>query len=132
MLFLVWGGIFLLAMGLLAARYTLDPLPVRDSATYISCAEQIAASHHERWDGTGYPRGLKGESIPLSARIMAVADVFDALVSVRVYKDSVAPRDALDIIYSESGTHFDPDIIRVVRTVEEQMIAVADSRAANG
>ncbi|MBO4276876.1 MAG: two-component system response regulator, partial [Clostridia bacterium] len=61
-----------------------------------------------------------------------VADVFDALVSVRVYKDSVAPRDALDIIYSESGTHFDPDIIRVVRTVEDQMIAVAESRAANG
>ncbi|MBR4799672.1 MAG: HD domain-containing protein [Clostridia bacterium] len=99
---------------------------------FLETAEQIAASHHERWDGTGYPRGLKGESIPLSARIMAVADVFDALVSVRVYKDSVAPRDALDIIYSESGTHFDPDIIRVVRTVEDQMIAVAESRAANG
>lgn len=100
-----------------------------NDAQFLRIAEEIAASHHERWDGTGYPNGLKGETIPLPARIMAVADVFDALVSVRVYKGSVEPRAAMDIIYSESGTHFDPDVIRVVRTVEDKMIDVAESRA---
>ena len=94
---------------------------------FLKYAEEIAVSHHEKWDGTGYPDGLKGEEIPLSARIMAVADVFDALVSVRVYKDAIAPEAAFEVIYSESGTHFDPDIIRIVRTIEPQMIEIANS-----
>ena len=98
-----------------------------DDEAFLKTAEEIAVAHHEKWDGSGYPCGLKGEEIPLSARVMAVADVFDALVSVRVYKDSIAPEDALAIIYSESGTHFDPDIIRIVRTIERDMIAVANS-----
>ena len=96
-----------------------------NDAEFLKMAEDIASAHHERWDGTGYPDGLKGEDIPLAARIMAVADVFDALVSVRVYKGAISPQDALDIIYSESGTHFDPDIIRVVRTISDELIKAA-------
>lgn len=80
---------------------------------YIRFAADIATYHHERWDGTGYPLGLKGEAIPLSARIMAIADVFDALVSKRCYKDAVSADEAFDIIKSESGTHFDPQLVEV-------------------
>ena len=94
---------------------------------FLKTAEEIAVSHHEKWDGSGYPNGLKGEEIPLSARIMAIADVFDALVSVRVYKASIKPEDALNIMYSESGSHFDPDLIRIVRTISNDMISVANS-----
>lgn len=88
---------------------------------FLQTAEQIAVSHHEKWDGSGYPEGLKGDDIPLPARIMAVADVYDALVSVRVYKPSVSPDDALDIIISESGTHFDPVIISVVKDMRKEL-----------
>lgn len=80
---------------------------------YIRFAADIATYHHERWDGTGYPLGLKGEAIPLSARIMAIADVFDALVSKRCYKDAVSADEAFEIIKSESGTHFDPLLVEV-------------------
>ena len=98
-----------------------------DDTEFLKTAEEIAACHHEKWDGSGYPCGLKGEEIPLSARIMAIADVFDALVSVRVYKDSISPEAALEIIYSESGSHFDPDIVRIVRMVSNRMIEIANS-----
>ena len=80
---------------------------------YIRFAADIATYHHERWDGTGYPLGLKGEEIPLSARIMAIADVYDALISKRCYKDAVSPEEAFEIIKSESGTHFDPQLVDV-------------------
>ncbi len=80
---------------------------------YLSIAEEIAACHHERWDGKGYPAGLAGEDIPLCARIMAIADVFDALVSERCYKKAMPPEEALKIIREESGTHFDPSLVHV-------------------
>ena len=80
---------------------------------YIRFAADIATYHHERWDGTGYPLGLKGEEIPLSARIMAIADVFDALISKRCYKDAISIDDAVAIIKAESGTHFDPQLVNV-------------------
>ena len=80
---------------------------------YISCAADIATYHHERWDGKGYPEGLKEEQIPLSARIMALADVFDALVSERCYKKPIAYDEAFRIIEEESGTHFDPRLAKV-------------------
>ena len=86
-----------------------------------------ARDHHERYDGKGYPDGLAGENIPLSARIMAVADVFDALVSFRVYKSSISPDLALDTMMEESGTHFDPDIMRVVGRIRDQLAAAAGS-----
>lgn len=93
----------------------------------LHTAEQIAMFHHERWDGTGYPQGLKGNEIPLPARIMAVADVFDALISVRVYKKSMSPDDALDLMMKESGTHFDPEIMNIVKEIRQQLIDVSQS-----
>ncbi len=83
---------------------------------------EIALSHHEKWDGTGYPQGLKGEEIPLPARVMAVADVYDAITSKRVYKDSVPPEEAFQIIVDGSGTHFDPNIIRNVIEIKKDLI----------
>lgn len=96
-----------------------------DDKTFLRIAEEIAVSHHEKWNGKGYPAGLQGEDIPLPARIMAVADVFDALVSVRVYKPSMTPEDAMDLIVSESGSHFDPNIIRVVAGMRRELIEAA-------
>ena len=78
---------------------------------FLGMAVEIAQSHHERWDGTGYPAGLAGEEIPLSARITAVADVFDALTSVRVYKDAFSLEVARSMILEERGTHFDPAVV---------------------
>ena len=102
-----------------------------DDPMFLKTAEDIIIAHHERWDGSGYPYGKKGDEIPLSARIMAVADVFDALVSYRVYKPSVSPEAALDTIYSESGTHFDPDIIRVLKSISADFIREANSPIAS-
>ena len=80
---------------------------------YVLLASDIATYHHERWDGGGYPAGLSGESIPLSARIMAIADVFDALISDRCYREAVSKEQAFNIIRQESGTHFDPQLAAV-------------------
>ena len=96
-----------------------------DDPQFLRTAEEIAVSHHERWDGKGYPDGLAGEAIPLSARIMAVADVFDALVSFRVYKASISPDLALDTMMAESGTHFDPEIMRIVWDIRYELIAAS-------
>ena len=78
----------------------------------VRLAAEIAASHHERWDGTGYPEGLKGEAIPLCGRIVAVADVFDALVSERPYKQAWSLERARDFIVEQSGKHFDPTCVQ--------------------
>ena len=78
---------------------------------YLKEARNMAAYHHERWDGKGYPEGLHGEVIPLSARIMAIADVFDALTSPRIYKPAFPLDKALDIITDGSGTQFDPKCV---------------------
>ncbi|GAB6842642.1 putative two-component system response regulator [Methylorubrum rhodinum] len=78
------------------------------SSEVVQLAAEIAASHHERWDGTGYPSGLKGEAIPLGGRIVAVADVFDALVSERPYKKPWTPDAAAAFLQENAGTHFDP------------------------
>ena len=82
-------------------------------AGYLDEALNLAAYHHEKWDGTGYPTGLKGEEIPLSARIMAVSDVFDALLSKRSYKKPFTFEQAMKIIEDGKGTHFDPKIVQV-------------------
>ena len=92
---------------------------VSDSG-YLKEAKNLATYHHERWDGKGYPRGKAGEDIPLSARIMAVADVFDALVSRRSYKEPFSFDKAMSIIEEGAGTQFDPDIARIfVESAEE-------------
>ena len=86
---------------------------------FLRYARQFAAYHHEKWDGSGYPRKLKGEEIPLEGRIMAVADVYDALVTDRPYKKAFTHDKAMEIIKNDSGTHFDPKIV-------EAFMAVAD------
>lgn len=83
------------------------------SSRIVQLAEIIALSHHEKWDGSGYPQGLKGTEIPIEGRIVAVADVFDALLSVRPYKKAFTPEQAIDIMKQGRGSHFDPDVIDV-------------------
>lgn len=97
------------------------------SAEYIKVAEIIAYYHHERWDGTGYPEGLKGEEIPLSARIVAVVDVFDALVSERPYKMAFSLEKAFAIIESEKGVHFDPKVVDVFFAAKKEITAIYHS-----
>ncbi|MCR4649716.1 MAG: HD domain-containing protein [Lachnospiraceae bacterium] len=90
-----------------------NAMKISSTTGYLNEAKNIAAYHHEKWDGSGYPYGLKGTDIPLSARIMAVSDVFDALVSPRVYKPPMDFEKAMSIITEGSGKHFDPDIVKV-------------------
>jgi len=80
-------------------------------STFLSVARQIACSHHEKWDGSGYPHALAGEAIPLPARLMAVADVYDALISRRVYKEPFSHERAVSMIEAGSGSHFDPTVV---------------------
>ncbi len=77
---------------------------------FLDIAKEIAHRHHEHWDGGGYPDGLAGEEIPISARLMALVDVFDALISQRVYKPPIPFGEARDIIAAGRGGHFDPDV----------------------
>ena len=86
---------------------------------FLRVAKEIAYCHHEKWDGTGYPEGTKGDAIPISARLMAVADVYDALISRRIYKEGMPQAKAMGIIKEGSGTHFDPDVVEAA----EQLLA---------
>ena len=92
---------------------------------FLHIAMDIAHSHHEKWDGSGYPDGLKGEAIPLAARLMALADVFDALISRRVYKPPMPIEKAQGIILDGRGKHFDPDIVDVFVACLDDFIAIA-------
>jgi putative two-component system response regulator len=90
---------------------------------FLQMARDIAACHHERFDGTGYPHGFQGHRIPLCARIVAVADVFDALTSKRVYKDALAHDHSVSTIVRERGAHFDPDIVDAFMQSEDRFIS---------
>jgi putative two-component system response regulator len=96
-------------------------------AEYISIAETIALCHHEKWDGSGYPKGLKGKDIPVTARIAAIADVFDALVSKRPYKEAFVVERALAIIDEGNGRHFDPDVVAAFYAVKDEILAIKES-----
>lgn len=87
--------------------------------TFLRYPKEMVYSHHEKWDGSGYPLGLSGQSIPLSARIIALADVYDALTSKRVYKQAISHADAVNIIKSESGKHFDPEIVEAFLAINQ-------------
>jgi HD-GYP domain-containing protein (c-di-GMP phosphodiesterase class II) len=93
---------------------------------YLNEAKNMAHYHHEKWNGKGYPEGLSGEDIPLSARIMAVADVFDALVAERCYKPPFSFEDAMSIIKKDAGTHFDPVVAQVFINAEERVRKVTE------
>ncbi|QAU33331.1 two-component system response regulator [Janthinobacterium sp. 17J80-10] len=92
---------------------------------FLACAKEIAYSHQEKWDGSGYPQGLAGDAIPLSARLMALADVYDALISRRVYKEPYPHEEAMRIIAEGRGTHFDPDLVDAFLVIHEQFRDIA-------
>ncbi|MCR4869225.1 MAG: HD domain-containing protein [Lachnospiraceae bacterium] len=94
--------------------------------SYQNMAEEIATYHHEMWNGHGYPTGASGEDIPLSARIMAIVDVFDALVSPRVYKKAMDPQAALSIILADAGTHFDPTLAQLFYQKKKDILALIE------
>lgn len=92
---------------------------------FLTLAKAIAYSHHEKWDGSGYPQGLAGEQIPVSARLMAVADVYDALISRRVYKEAMPHEKAAAIIIEGRGKHFDPDMVDAFIEIQDAFQAIA-------
>ena len=94
------------------------------NAKIIKLAEQIALSHHERWNGRGYPNGLSGKDIPLAARIVAIANVFDALTSKRPYKEIFHVEVALDIMKKDRGQHFDPDVLDIFLTNMDKVLKI--------
>ena len=98
---------------------------------FFECARNIALYHHEKWDGSGYPEGLEGEKIPLEARLMAIADVFDALISRRVYKDSFDEKRIRSIIVDGRGTHFDPVVVDAFLEIEYKFHEIAARFADN-
>ncbi len=93
--------------------------------SFLNVAREMAYTHQEKWDGTGYPEGLSGEDIPVSGRIMAVADVYDALICRRIYKPAMPHEKAVDIIRAGTGTHFDPDVVDAFLEVADQFREVA-------
>ncbi len=92
---------------------------------FLCMGVAITRSHHERWDGTGYPDGLAGEDIPLGSRIMAIADVYDALRTKRVYKPPFPHKKTYDIIIEESGTHFEPGIVEVFKRIHPEFLRIS-------
>ena len=91
---------------------------------FLRLAQEIARTHHEKWDGTGYPKRLKGTEIPVSGRLMAIADVYDALVSERVYKPALSHSQAVAIIVKERGKHFDPELVDIFADVAPQFDSI--------
>ena len=93
--------------------------------SFLRHAREIAETHQEKWDGSGYPRGLKGEEIPISGRLMAIADVYDALISKRVYKEPFPHETAVAAIAEGKGTHFDPDMVDAFLSIAEEFRKIA-------
>jgi putative two-component system response regulator len=93
--------------------------------SFLTFAREIAYSHQEKWDGSGYPEGLTGDDIPISARLMAVADVYDALITRRIYKPAFAHEESVDIIKNGYAAHFDPDIVDAFIEIEKELYEVA-------
>ena len=110
-------------LGLQAIEHAEQSLGM--SVDFLRMAKEIAYGHHEKWDGSGYPQGLAGEAIPLSARLMALADVYDALISRRVYKEGMSHQQAASIIAQGRGSHFDPDVVDAFFQIEQTFVAIA-------
>ena len=109
---------------IVAAERLLD-----SPSSFLQCAREIAYSHQEKWDGSGYPGGLKEESIPVSARLMAVADVYDALISRRVYKEPMPHEEAVEIIRRGRGSHFDPVMVDAFIAIDSVFYSIAQRYA---
>lgn len=109
------------------AKIVKDIIGVSDDKEYLQITEEVAMYHHEKWDGSGYPENLKGEEIPVSARIMAIADVFDALVCERCYKDAIDAETAFKIIEEEAGRHFDPILVEQFLSIKDEILQVYET-----
>ena len=95
------------------------------TSSFLSVACEIMETHHEKWDGSGYPNGLAGNDIPVSGRLMALADVYDALISTRIYKPAFSHEKARDIIIEGSGSHFDPAVVEAFIALEDTFQEIA-------
>lgn len=109
-------------MGERAIQYAMSSVQEKK---FLEVAASFAGSHHEKWDGTGYPRALSGKDIPIEARMMAVVDVYDALISERPYKKPFSHEEAVNIILADSGTHFDPLLVKTFHNVADVFRQVA-------
>jgi putative two-component system response regulator len=95
------------------------------STDFLQLAREIAYTHHEHWDGSGYPQGLKADDIPISGRLMAIADVYDALINKRVYKEAFSHEKAVEIVKHSAGTHLDPDIVEAFLQLQDSFQKIA-------
>lgn len=107
-------------------KTTLEEVSRNANRGFLKMAIEIAGSHHEKWNGSGYPLGLKGLEIPLSARLVALADVYDALRSKRSYKERMPHKKACQIIVKDSGTHFDPDVVYAFMEIENRFKEISE------
>jgi putative two-component system response regulator len=98
-------------------------------AEFIKMGETIAQTHHEKWDGSGYPNRLKGEDLPIAGRIAAIADVFDALTSKRPYKEPFSIEKSLAIIQEGRGSHFDPSVVDAFFAIQEEILIIKEQYA---
>ncbi len=99
------------------------------TAPWLQLVKELAYSHQEKWDGSGYPQGLGEERIPVSARLMAIADVYDALISNKVYKEGVPHEQAVGIIFQGRASHFDPDMVDAFIEIQDEFAAIAQRYA---
>jgi len=108
-------------------QHTVNGARILEGIPFLVMAREIALTHHERYDGTGYPQGLAGEAIPLAGRIVAVADVFDALISRRPYKEPFPFEQAIEIMSREAGKQFDPRVLGVFLGLADRVREIADA-----
>jgi len=114
------------------ARYPFTDMDTHASLAFLLTAQDVAGSHHEKWDGSGYPQGLAGDAIPLAARLMAVADVFDALMSRRHYKEAFPLEKVVAIMREGQGRHFDPDIAEAFLGSVDEFVEISQRFADHG
>lgn len=107
---------------------SINEINLENVSSFLQIGREIAISHHEKWDGSGYPMGLLGEGIPLSGRLMAISDVYDALTSKRVYKDAFSHEKAVAIILEGRGKHFDPDLVDAFIELESKFYDIASGK----
>lgn len=117
---------------IIGAQTLLDTVNHHAHVRYLKMAYDIALSHHEKWDGSGYPHGISGEQIPLAARLVALADVYDALTTRRVYKDAYTHDHARGIILDSSGGHFDPEIVEAFLDCEPTFVEIKQQFNGSG
>ncbi|HWQ84607.1 MAG TPA: HD domain-containing phosphohydrolase [Anaerolineales bacterium] len=120
------GGIYDDTERPLIERHTIDGAKILEgsSSSVIQIGASIALTHHERWDGSGYPNHLKGEEIPLGGRICAIADVFDALTTARSYKQTISKDEALQLIMDSSGVLFDPALVKAFKELYAEILKI--------